>query len=72
MTSIIPYLIKIKSLIVDLISKASEFKMLRHLVLVAGLIAYTHGFCFHQGGGIGEYHKECSQSIGNLDLIVLS
>merc|ERR1711988_1984781 len=33
------------------------------LLIFATLLAYTYGFCFNQPGGIGEYSKECMQSI---------
>merc|ERR1739847_98998 len=44
-------------------STNSSLTMLRLLLLSGALVAYVNGFCFHNGGGIGEYHWECSQSI---------
>merc|ERR1711944_269987 len=44
-------------------STNSILTMLRLLLLSGALVAYVNGFCFHNGGGIGEYHWECSQSI---------
>ena len=37
------------------------------LLIFATLLAYTYGFCFNQPGGIGEYSKECMQSIGMFE-----
>ena len=37
------------------------------LLIFATLLAYTNGFCFNQPGGIGEYSKECMQSIGMFE-----
>ena len=33
------------------------------ILLVLG-IGHVNSFCFHAGGGIGEYHSDCSDSIG--------
>ena len=33
-------------------------------VFLAVFPAFCFSFCFHEGGGIGEYHKACSDSIG--------
>ena len=41
-----------------------SFAMYVKLLIFATLLAYTYGFCFNQPGGIGEYSKECMQSIG--------
>ena len=35
------------------------------LLFAALLIAYANAFCMHQYGGIGEYHRACSDSAGN-------
>ena len=34
------------------------------LLFAASLIVYVNGFCFHQYGGIGEYHRDCPDSGG--------
>ena len=28
------------------------------------IVGTTHGFCFHQYGGEGEYHKKCDSTVG--------
>ena len=38
--------------------------MARFLIAFVALFAYANAFCFNAPGGIGEYHKDCSSSIG--------
>ncbi len=34
------------------------------ILLIFAFVNAINGTCFHATGGIGEYHKECSSSIG--------
>ena len=36
------------------------------LIVATALIASVSPFCFHQYGGIGEYHKACEASVGKI------
>ena len=36
------------------------------LIVATALIASVSAFCFHQYGGIGEYHKACEASVGKI------
>merc|ERR1719444_742465 len=35
----------------------------RFLIAFVAVFAYANAFCFHSGGGVGEYHWACSSSI---------
>ena len=40
--------------------------MMKVLIVATALIASVSPFCFHQYGGIGEYHKACEASVGKI------
>ena len=41
-------------------------KLLVIFVSFCFFVCTTYGFCFHQYGGEGEYHKKCDSSVGKV------
>ena len=48
-------------------------KMVQLILVGLVLLAASNpafSFCFHSGGGVGEYHGTCSDSIGTITITI--